>query len=122
MKIEEFVKNSLKQDSRNSFEANGDVSETIPEALKSFYMKADPVDVEVNMDGNPVHLFPHSELEDIQEEYHIGDNRFVFASCNGDPIYILDGKTVNTGYVGKGDIKDEKMADDLESFFDLIDK
>ena len=63
---------------------------TCPEVLKEFYQQANPVDVEVTMDGNAVRFVPADELETIQSDYSMGKERFVFATCNGDPIYVYD--------------------------------
>lgn len=90
MTIEEFVTKAEKQDSRNHFEPFfGDVS-FIPEDIKDFYVLANPVDVEISTRkfGN-VRFFPIEQIEDIKNEYSFMPNdTFIFASTNGDPIFI----------------------------------
>lgn len=44
----------------------------------------------MTMDGNAVRFVPADELETIQSDYSMGKERFVFATCNGDPIYVYD--------------------------------
>ena len=62
MLIDDFVRSAIKQDKRNVFEKTKLLS-TCPEVLKEFYQQANPVDVEVTMDGNAVRFVPADELE-----------------------------------------------------------
>ena len=65
MTIEEFVKKAKEQDSRNYFEPfEGDMF-NIPPDIKEFYIRANPVDVEIRTKkfGN-LHFFPLEEMED----------------------------------------------------------
>lgn len=50
----------------------------------------------------------------------MGKERFVFATCNGDPIYVYD-KKIYTCCHGTRKIKDELMAENFAAFLDLID-
>ena len=68
MLIDDFVRSAIKQDKRNVFEKTKLLS-TCPEVLKEFYQQANPVDVEVTMDGNAVRFVPADELETIQSDY-----------------------------------------------------
>jgi hypothetical protein len=90
MTIEEFVTKAEKQDARNCFEPFfGDVS-FVPEDIRDFYVLANPVDVEISTRkfGN-VRFFPIEQIEDIKNEYSFMPNdTFIFASTNGDPIFI----------------------------------
>lgn len=119
MLIDDFVRSAIKQDKRNVFEKTKLLS-TCPEVLKEFYQQANPVDVEVTMDGNAVRFVPADELETIQSDYSMGKERFVFATCNGDPIYVYD-KKIYTCCHGIRKIKDELMAENFAAFLDLID-
>ena len=119
MRIDDFVRKAIKQDKRNIFEKTKPIS-SVPKALKEFYQQANPVDVEVTMDGSVVKFVPADELEMIQSEYSMGEERFVFATCNGDPIYVCNEK-VYTCCHGTSKIKDELMAENFASFLDLID-
>lgn len=119
MFIQDFVKRAIEQDKRNSF-TETEAKKFVPSELKEFYEKANPVDVEITMDGNAVRLIPLDELEDSQLEYSLGEKRYAFASCNGDPIYLFDGK-IYTCCHGIGKVKDELMADSLSAFMDKID-
>ena len=119
MSIDDFVRSAIKQDKRNVFEKTKLLS-TCPEVLKEFYQQANPVDVEVTMDGNAVRFVPADELETIQSDYSMGKERFVFATCNGDPIYVCD-KKIYTYCHGTRQIKDELIAENFAAFLDLID-
>lgn len=119
MELNDFINRAITQDKRNTFgEGNSDVS--VPSLLLEFYNKANPIDVEVNMDGNAVRFFPIEELDRIQKEYLMGKERFVFASCNGDPIYVLGDKIYKCCH-GTKKIKDEFLAENLSKFYSLID-
>lgn len=119
MLIEDFVKKSMEQDNRNIFEET-EVNELLPSCIKDFYQKANPIDVEITMDGNAVRFIPADELENTQSDYSIGNERFIFATCNGDPIYVYEGK-IYTCCHGTRKIDDELMAENFSSFLDLID-
>lgn len=121
MKIKDFITKSMMQDKRNIFErVERDIKASVPDTLKEFYLIANPVDVEVSMNNYAVQFIPLDQLDASQSEFSLGDNRFVFASCNGDPIYVYDGKIYSCCH-GIGKVEDELMAEDLGSFFDLID-
>lgn len=119
MRIEDFVKKSILQDERNVFDESN-VDDSIPVVLKEFYQKANPVDVEITMDGNAIRFVPVGELSDVQLEYQLGDERFVFATCNGDPIYVYMEK-IYTCCHGTSEFSDEFIAGDFSLFLDMID-
>lgn len=119
MEIEDFVKKSIKQDKRNVFEEAG-IEESIPGILRAFYQKANPIDVEITMDGNAIRFISADELSDIQLDYPLGNERFVFATCNGDPIYVYKNK-IFTCCHGTNKIEDELIAEDFNLFLDMID-
>lgn len=119
MTIKDFVKKAISQDKRNVF-GEGKVKIWVPKDFEEFYTIANPISVEVMIDHNPVWFFPIEEIMDEQNNYGIGDNRFVFASCNGDPIYVMNNK-IYTCCHGTKKITDELLAEDLFSFLSLID-
>lgn len=119
MLIEDFVKKSIKQDKRNVFEETS-ADDNLPNVLKEFYQKANPVDVEITMDGNAVRFIPVDELSDIQMDYALGDERFIFATCNGDPIYVYKDK-IYTCCHGTSKLEGELLAEEFSLFLALID-
>jgi len=120
MTVKEFVEKAKRQDARNVFQENCKSIENLPENLKSLYMEANPIDVEVLMDGKLIHFYPMDELNALQTDYNLPMGRFVFATCNSDPIYTFEGRIYNC-YHGTSIIKDELMANSLDKFLDMID-
>ena len=120
MTIQAFVKKAIQQDQRNVFGESEEVLDLIPEELNEFYSKANPLDVEINIDGNSVKMYPMDELKSLQEDYSLEDGCFVFATCNSDPIFVYEGK-IYTCYHGSKDSEKEFMADDFDSFMEMID-
>lgn len=119
MTIEEFVKKIKKQDSRNIFESfSGDVS-NIPSDIKEFYVKANPIDVEINTRKlGSIHFFSLEEIEGIKKEYSfMPQDSFIFASTNGDPIFIE-----NSHYyiIYESRFKPELLSNSFEDFLDII--
>lgn len=90
MGFEEFKAVAITQDSRNTFGKCEKVPSIVPDPLKTFYRDYNPVDVEINIDGVAVRFYPADDLEQLQNEYSI-PSAFVFATCNGDPIFISEG-------------------------------
>ena len=103
MTIEEFVKKAKEQDSRNYFEPfEGDMC-NIPPDTKKF--------------GN-LHFFPLEEMEVIKKEYSfMPKDVFIFASTNGDPVFIRNSHYYITC---ESRFKPELLSDDFESFLDII--
>lgn len=90
MNFSGFEKYAMAQDSQNKFSHLNCIPDFVPRSLHSFYQNSNPIDVEVNMDEAVVHFYPINELEELQSEYVV-PNGFVFATCNGDPIFLADG-------------------------------
>ncbi len=119
MTIEDFVKRARMQDSRNIFEPyNGDVS-NIPSEIVEFYLKANPVDVEIDTRKyGSIHFYPLEELENLKKEYSfMPQDTFIFASNNGDPIFIENSDFYITY---ESLFKPELLSDSFEGFLDYI--
>ena len=119
MLIEDFIKRSIEQDKRNIFQSTVS-NNNLPIPLRRFYEIANPVDVEVIMNGNAIKFIPADELEKSKSEYSLGDERFIFATCNGDPIYIYQDR-VYTCYHAINKIEDELIAEKFSLFLSMID-
>jgi len=120
MNIKEFVNIATRQDKRNIFESYSGNIESIPFELKEFFKKYNPVDVEVIMNGNSIHFFPAEKLDILQKEYDLGNDNFIFATCNADPIfYNSDG--IFSCYHGDKNPKFEKITSSFEMFLNMID-
>ncbi len=120
MTLQDFVNKAMKQDKRNVFEKTTADENTLPGALKNFYRQANPVDVEITMGGNPVKFYPLCELISLQGDYRLGNDCFVFATCNSDPIFLQE-KKVYSCYHGVKGAKKEFIANSFEDFLDLIE-
>lgn len=96
MNYSNFVRCAIHEDVRNVFRNNNEVS-GLPESLTSFYGKYDPIDVEITFpDSGAVKFFPVEELADLQTDYQLPNGCFVFATCNGDPIFVCNGKVMTS--------------------------
>ena len=113
---QEFVNKAIFQDKRNIFEKyNGDLS-IVPSEIIEFYREHDPVDVEIIYKSYPIRFAPAKGLEEMMSEYGYLNAELVIASCNGDPIFIKDGKVFTCPH-GTKNPKSEKIA---ESFGDFL--
>lgn len=120
MGIDEFKKEALKQDKRNVFENCSEDTSFVPTELQAFFKCGNPVDVEIAMNGNAIRFYPLSELIQLQKDYNLSDGRFVFATCNSDPIFILE-KKVFIRCHGNSKCCDEELAGSFDEFLALID-
>jgi len=118
--MNEFIDKAKKQDSRNSFEKYDGNLSAIPEELRSFYKNFNPVDVEVSMKDTSVRFFPVDKLNVLQNDYKLPNTCFVFASSNGDPIYIEEGK-IKSGVFGKEGFIPEVLAESFLQYISMID-
>lgn len=120
MNIQDFKKRAIEQDSRNLFKKYvGDVSD-ISKVLQQFFLESNPIDVEITMSGKPVKFYPYESLQQLQEDYSLQKNTFIFATCNSDPIYLYDSK-IYTCCHEKLNSKSELIATSFEDFLSLID-
>lgn len=111
-----FVSKAVEQDKQNKFAKYDGKLSFIPSEAREFYQKYDPIDVEVGLNGSSVRFYPISELIDLQKDYEYLHAQFVFATCNGDPIFLHQGKVYVCAH-GVNDPKWEKLADNWEAFF-----
>lgn len=119
MTVDDFVTKAKKQDSRNHFESfDGDVS-SIPLGIAEFYIKANPIDVEVETRKlGSVHFYPVEEIEGLRNEYSfMPKDVFIFATNNGDPIFIQNDRFFIT-YESR--YKPEPLSESFGEFLDYI--
>lgn len=110
-----FVRKAISYDNRNAFsQYSGDLT-GIPEQMKSFYKENNPVDVEVNF----IRFYAVEELSELQDEYSYLNAQFVFATCNGDPIFYHEGK-IYTSPHGVDKPEWELIGENVETFFKSI--
>ena len=118
MRIVQFVEKAIRQDKRNIFSLYNGVLINIPLEFQEFYKVYNPVDVEIKTKkfGN-IWFCPAERLDEIKSEYNFYPNSvFIFATCNGDPIFMENGK-IYTSY--ESSYSPEFLADTLNDFLDL---
>lgn len=116
MYYKDFVVKATALDGLNYFEPFYGNLDIVPDDIKPFYRDCNPVDVELGANGVGIRLCPADKLQELQSEYKYINALFVFATCNGDPIFINDG-CVYTCVHGTPDSQHEKKA---ESFVDYL--
>lgn len=117
MLYERFVTTLKNKDDRNEFAEKLDtLSVLIPKELQDFYKEVNPIDVEVTLkDLTSVKFFSLKELTDIEKEYNMEQGSYVFASREGDPIIIKNGK-VYTATHGSTTWELEHLCDGFDDF------
>jgi hypothetical protein len=118
---DDFIKKAKLQDSRNEFGKLESVEQyDIPETLHDFYKSANPIDVEViREDFTAIKFYPVSSLGHLQTEYDLPETNFVFASREGDPIMINNGK-IYTAIHGDGDWEVSILSSSFDRFIKSI--
>ena len=71
---------------------NKEIAEWIPGDFVSLYLEYDPLDVELPYEGNSLIMVPYQKLESYLNDYELDKKSLVFATCNGDPLFINDSK------------------------------
>ena len=115
MEFSKFAEQAILRDERNVFAPYSGSLDGIPKELINFYREADPVDVEVD----DVRFYPVEELEDLQAEYAYLNAQFVFATSNGDPIFLQDG-CVYTAPHGVEEPTWELLAKDIGAYLSSL--
>lgn len=121
MDFSTFSKKAVAQDKRNRFGKYTGQQGAIPDALLSFYREYDPLDVEVELAEACVRFIPAAELESISEEYPYLLEQFIFATSNGDPIFLNEGHVYTCPH-GGGQSQWELLADDFVTYISGIDE
>jgi hypothetical protein len=95
MDYSKFINLIEAQDDRNVIKKVYRQVYDIPNQLTEFYNQYEPNDVEILInDLSAVNLYPYDYLNQLQNEYKLGDKYFIFATKNSDPIAIFNGKVV----------------------------
>lgn len=87
--------------------------------IPAFYQVLNPVNVEFEFNDGIVKLEPFESLRILNEQYQYVTSDCVFATCNGDPIYIREGK-IYTCVHGSKRVIEEKLADSIEKMFEQV--
>ena len=111
----EFVEKAIAQDSRNIFAKYDGNLDVVPENLRIFYKEKNPFDVEINFTG----FISADKLTAVKTEYSYLNAQFVFATCNGDPVFLHDG-CVYTVPHGIKEPQWELLAKDIETYYLIL--
>lgn len=116
-----FFEELQKADHRIKF-AKGD-KKLLCEKIKipEFYQIVNPINIEFEFNDGVVKLEPLESLMTLNEKYHYIKADCVFATCNGDPIYIRDGQIYTCAH-GSKRVVEEKMAESVEELFEQVGK
>lgn len=118
MTSQQFIELVIKQDKRNKF-SKGESAERLPMELIEFYSLHNPVDVEIVLkDLTAIRFYSFDELDKINKEYRL-DKGFVFATYEGEPIYILNGEIKSISFGDKKNMHHD-WAEDFHSFLQWI--
>ena len=117
-----FVNLAQKQDSRNNFEPCDINLSFVPLPLRSFYATNNPINVEIVLsDLTSVRFSPANYLERLQSEYDIEDSSFVFATQEGDPIYLKP-NGIFRGTHGSFALQETKISNNFDSYVAMLSK
>jgi hypothetical protein len=95
MDYSKFINLIETQDERNIIKKVYRQVFDIPNQLTEFYNQYEPDEVEILInDLSAVNLYPYDYLNQLQNEYKLGDKYFIFATKNSDPIAIFNEKVV----------------------------
>lgn len=111
-----FVEEAIKKDKSNKFEKYVGSLDIVPNILKPFYSEYNPVNVEVEINDGIVRFYPVDALSELQHEYSYVNTNFVFATCNGDPIFFHKGKVYTCPH-GVREPQWESLAESVDCFF-----
>lgn len=86
------------------------------EAIPNFYNIINPQNVEFEFNDGIIRLASYEELALLKKYYPYISDVCIFATCNGEPVYIKN-SMVYTCVYGGGRIIEEKLAESIESLF-----
>lgn len=113
MIYQDFISAAVTEDGRNKF-GECDTLGNIPSPLRTFYTHCNPIDVEIYYPGIGVVKFcPAKDLASLCIDYSLGNNTFIFATCNGDPLFLMNDEVYITLH---GKFYPEKVASSFEDF------
>jgi len=113
---EKFREIAMIYNKSNSFSTyNGNLN-GLPVAVHEFYKKFNPVDVEIDYNGLAVRFCPADRLSQLQEEYSYINAQFVFATCNGDPIFLNDDTVYSCSHDNSEKSGWEKLSDNFDDY------
>lgn len=111
----DFTTKITARSERNKFESYNGNLDFVPDEMKAFYRSSNPVHVIIGYYGVSIKLCPVEELQELQKEYEYLKAQLVFATCNGDPIF-LNADGVYTCPHGINEPQLEKKAESFDEY------
>ena len=108
----------MDEDERNCFATVDDAEPKLRDAPK-LYCFYDPVDVEFVFRSGAVRMVPLSKLSELQKQYGYVGADCIFATCNGDPVFLKAGKVYTCPH-GTHRIVYEELAPSFDAFIKEI--
>lgn len=87
--------------------------------IPQFYKVIDPVNVEFEFNDGIVRMEPFEGLLVLNKQYGYVKADCVFATCNGDPIYVKNGKVYMCTH-GSKRVIEEEIAVSVDSLFETV--
>ncbi len=117
--VDTFVEAVCRQDSRNRF-SRSQKKETCS-MIAPLYNKWEPEDVEaVFTDLTAMRFYPSEKFSELHREYGFQNPHVtVFASWEGDPVYVLDEKIYIAAH-GRGQYEPDKSFPTLDIFLSWV--
>ena len=89
--------------------------------IPAFYSVINPINVEFEYNDGIIRLEPIENFDNLKKEYDYVQTDCIFASCNGEPIY-LKGKKVFTCIRGSKRIIEEEIASSIDTLLESVYK
>lgn len=116
-----FFEKLQKADSRIKFTRNDNTMLCKEIKIPKFYQFLNPINVEFEFNDGVIKLEPFENLRTLNEEYQYVTADCIFATCNGDPIYIRDEKIFTCVHGSKYTVE-EKLAESVDELFEQVCK
>lgn len=89
--------------------------------IPAFYSVINPINVEFEYNDGIIRLEPIENFDNLKKEYDYVQTDCIFASCNGEPIYLKD-KKVFTCIRGSKRIIEEEIASSINMLLESVYK
>ena len=113
----EIFKRLKAADSRIKYDVIQNCGLESENCIPDFYKFVNPINVEFEYGEGIVRIASYEELPMLKKNYEYVKSGCVFATCNGEPVYLNNNK-VYTCVCGKNRMIEEKLAESLELFFE----
>ena len=117
-----FFEKLEKADPRTKYDVLDEKSTKTKEGMPDFYKTINPLNIEFEFNDGIVRLASYEDLDTLKEEYNYVEDGFVFAICNGEPIYLKKNNKVYSCICGKNPIIEDELAESIEAMFEVAEE